>query len=648
MQGVRINRIQPNSQDHHYHHKHNIIQHSIPESIDDNEEYASESISSAGTRSILSNRSSIRSVSPPMEVIEIPRSVNRISQLHTQLSNVPSSIRTIKTISRPAPSFRSYILSPGSPIYRTISWIPTKTSPMKENEIQQSTSKKNKHISKMYNILFAAVVIGLGIALCAIIILAVLLALKSNDSSSNSERFTSSSCADNCMMSITPFQDSTIASWQFDGSLSDVNNVYSLLYSNPPNVVYRTGNIGEAVSFSGAQYVYASTHFMNISYRSWTVEVWLLLNSVSNTRGIFSQCQTASTTDQCLTLSIQNKRLHLGFTNNDLDGTTILSASSVTWRHVAFVYDYILMRQSIYLDGVLEATTGASGIPVGPYKGQSGNVLIGRTDSGDYFDGRIDQLQVSGSAKTACQILNDATLTAYYAFDIGASYLDSSMNVFHGTSNLLITLSGRVNHAYSFQYEYSYFQSQAFTAYDSNEPFSVALWVKPFVVNGGTLIHLSTGNDGSSSACFDLLGFSSSGQLIGQLYEGYDCCVCCVVNPLISCPCQSLRNVAGPTMIVNTWTHIVLTYSSSNGMALYTNGTLRGVTDSFSSFPSSSPDYTIRPYITVGNQRISGGLHGCLGSSPSVSSGSYRGMIDELRIYSRELTKTEICSLFHV
>jgi hypothetical protein len=34
--------------------------------------------------------------------------------------------------------------------------------------------------------------------------------------------------------------------------------------------------------------------------------------------------------------------------------------------------------------------------------------------------------------------------------------------------------------------------------------------------------------------------------------------------------------------------------------------------------------------------------------SPSLSPSSYQGLIDELRIYSRELTKTEICSLFHL
>jgi hypothetical protein len=373
---------------------------------------------------------------------------------------------------------------------------------------------------------------------------------------------------------------------------------------------------------------------------------WLLLNDLSTERGIFGQCESSSTTDQCLSLSIKNQRLHLSFYNDDLNGVTYLTTSSNNWHHVAFVYDYTLMQQLIYLDGILDATTGTSGIAVGPYKGTSGQVTIGWTTGGYYFNGYIDDLQVSSGAKTACEILNDATLTAYYAFDVDASYMDSSVNVLHGTANSLISVSGRVNYAYSFQYATSYFQSVAFTAYAPSETFSVALWVKPFVVNGGTLIHLSTNIGGSSLACFDLLGFSSSGQLVGQLYNSY--AACCLVAMVTVCPCQGTVNVGGPTMLVNTWTHIVLTYSSSNGLILYTNGTLRGVTDSFSSFPSASPDYKSRPYMTVGNQGTSVTSNACLIGSPSLSPGAYQGIIDELQIYSRELTKTEICSLFQL
>jgi hypothetical protein len=370
-----------------------------------------------------------------------------------------------------------------------------------------------------------------------------------------------------------------------------------------------------------------------------------LLTGIGSDNGIFGQCDSSTITDKCLSLDIKDQRLHLGFNNDDLDGTTRLSNSTITWHHVAFVYNYTAMQQTIYLDGVLEATTGASGVPVGPYKGTTGPVTIGWTTTGGYFNGMIEQLQVSSGVKTACEILNDATLTAYYTFDVGQSYLDSSINVIHGIANLLINVPGRVNDAYSFQYQYSYFQSIAFTAYSPNEPFSVALWVKPFVVTGATLIHISTGINGSSESCFDLLGFSSSGQLIGQVYNSW--VTCCLVNNVTVCPCKGTANVGGPIMMVNTWTHIVLTYSSANGLTLFTNGTLQGVQYPFSSFPTTGPDYHIRPYMTVGNPTTTGSIPGCIGGGPSLSPAAYQGLIDELRVYSREITITEICSLFN-
>ena len=366
---------------------------------------------------------------------------------------------------------------------------------------------------------------------------------------------------------------------------------------------------------------------------------WLLITDLSADRGIFGQCESSSTTDQCLSLRIQNRRLYFDFGTTVLRGTTYLSQSSVLWRHVAFVYDYTTMRQFIYLDGALEASTAPSGIGVGPYKGTSGSVTIGFVNGNKYFQGGIDHVSVTNGAKTACQISNDAALTAYYPFDMTGSYLDYSMNVFHGVTNSLITLTGRVKQGYSFQNTLSYFQSMGFTAYSAREPFSVSLWIKPYFLNGGTLLHLSTDISGSSSRCFDLLGFTSSGQIVGQLLKDFG--ACCPVN-------QYTANVGGPIIPVNTWTHIALIYASDNGLALYINGTLVDITSAFDSFPSTSGDFSVAPYLTVGNPKTTGSNPSCVGGTPSVTANPYQGIIDELRIYSRALTNDEICSLYHV
>ncbi|CAF1332948.1 unnamed protein product [Rotaria sp. Silwood1] len=463
-----------------------------------------------------------------------------------------------------------------------------------------------------------------------------------NSNLSKKDIFTQQTCDSTCVMSGTPYRPSTIAYWPFNGNLYDSNNIYSGIYmpttSSPSYVV---GDIDQSISLNGTSYVLVNSHFLNLSYRSWTIEAWIFLYDVTTEHGIFSQCQSSTTTDKCLNIGVKNKRLYCSFYNDDVYGATFLTASSTKWYHIAFVYDYSLMKQSIYLNGVLDGTTWTSGTSSGPYKGTTGTVTIGREYSGYYFKGDIDHLQVTSVAKTACQILQDASLTAYYSFDVDVLNLDLSNNYINGLSNSISTVSGRINEGYLFQGTSAYFQTTAFTAYRSGRSFSVSLWVKPYSVVGGTLIHLSTNNDGSGTACFDLLGFSSTGQLIANLYYSDGCCVW-------TCSCHYSTSIGGPFINTTIWTHIVLTYSSSNGMALYTNGTLNAVSDAFTSFSTNVYAFTSRPYMTVGNPSNTAFVpSGCLTASPALSPGHYQGVIDDLRIYSRELTTSEICSLFN-
>lgn len=86
------------------------------------------------------------------------------------------------------------------------------------------------------------------------------------------DSFLSSACGTNCMMLLTSFPASTIASWPFDDNLFDLNNIYTGTYTNPPTIRYREGNVGNAISFHEAQYVFSMTQFMNLSYQSWTIE----------------------------------------------------------------------------------------------------------------------------------------------------------------------------------------------------------------------------------------------------------------------------------------------------------------------------------------------------------------------------------------
>jgi len=75
---------------------------------------------------------------------------------------------------------------------------------------------------------------------------------------------------------------------------------------------------------------------------------------------------------------------------------------------------------------------------------------------------------------------------------------------------------------------------------------------------------------------------------------------------------------------LNTWTHIVQTFSSTNGLRLYVDSTLVASR-------SSLTGHAIGPYLMIG-------------ASPNGARQFY-GRVDEFRVFRNELTSTDICRL---
>jgi hypothetical protein len=190
-----------------------------------------------------------------------------------------------------------------------------------------------------------------------------------------------------------------------------------------------------------------------------------------------------------------------------------------------------------------------------------------------------------GVARTACQILNDATLSGYYPFDTTATYNDYSVNYFNGIAVGVTTLSrGRLNQAIYFPSNTSYFQAPCFASGRMSPfAFTFSLWVNPAsVTGGGSLVHISSAQTGNGTTCYDLLAFTSNGALVAQWSQGSG-----VVNA-----------TQGPIIPANTWTHIAVMYGNTNGLRLFVNGQL-----SASSLNTGSTSYTSfdnQQYVTLG------------------------------------------------
>ena len=97
--------------------------------------------------------------------------------------------------------------------------------------------------------------------------------------------------------------------------------------------------------------------------------------------------------------------------------------------------------------------------------------------------------------------------------------------------------------------------------------------------------------------------------------------------------------IEGPILPCNTWSHIAATYAPAIELQLYINGTLINNTAPFSFYASGGP-----MYLTLANS-LNGVQGGTCNSYMIAHSGTFPGVIDELRVYARELTADEAYAL---
>jgi hypothetical protein len=395
-------------------------------------------------------------------------------------------------------------------------------------------------------------------------------------------------CSVGCANTSTSIS-SRLAFYSFDSTTNDATGVYSA--SGIASPIYTTGYVNSAISFDASLLQRLSAPAMSLNSRSFTIEFWFsLTDSASYNYAFFGQLSVPNTERECLFLVSTFGKLYMGFFDNDTPSSTILQNN--TWYHAAFVYDNDIRQRFIYLNGILDAQSATG---VGPYLGTTGSMTIGGanvdgTIGKPYFSGYIDELMVYTRARTACEILNDATLSAYFPFD--GSFTDSGPNSVPLTSSGASFITGYTNQGISF-------------------------WVYPTVK--GVLVHVSANSSGRGW-CTPFITFSSTGVLVTQVYSG-----------------GASITLNGPSLITTGWTHIIQTFSPNNGQRVYINGYLYTSTIASNMYTASGTS----DYVTIGNMLDGTGY--C--ANPSTVLTVFQGGIDELRIYGAELSSIDACLL---
>ena len=120
-----------------------------------------------------------------------------------------------------------------------------------------------------------------------------------------------------------------------------------------------------------------------------------------------------------------------------------------------------------------------------------------------------------------------------------------------------------------------------------------------------------------------MIGFNSGGSLVVQTLSR---------NGIYSAA------FTNGTLSLNQWSYITMTYSTTNGIRLFVNGSLVSGNVTFNDYSASGMMST----ITIGTCLQP---NACAANETAIVSSQFQGEIDELKIFSRELSASEVYQL---
>lgn len=322
--------------------------------------------------------------------------------------------------------------------------------------------------------------------------------------------------------------------------------------------------------------------------------------------------------------------------NNDLigaffdDGSTSITPSSSfsystgVWYHVVAVFNDA-QSGKLYIDGTLEDDVSTSISP----NWQERDTWIGQSRSGgDYHDGKIQDIRIYNralssseiqtlyeqgnpdvaQATTNPEIVRDGGVSRYSMddADVSGGTIVDSWGTNDGTINGATTGQAGVGDGESFDFDGSN-DNVSTTFSDFGGPFTWTAWVKydGFITHEHPVISTRGSQKGAG------LRERGNEQWEYYLWDGSG---------------GTFRSISTNSAPTNKWTFLVVTFDGSN-MEIYQNAIKSSDTNSVSSYTTGN-DYRI-------GERADG-------------NGNFPGDIDEVRIYNRALTQSEVWQLYNL
>lgn len=299
------------------------------------------------------------------------------------------------------------------------------------------------------------------------------------------------------------------------------------------------------------------------------------------------------------------------------------AAPTGVWTHIACVFDPVLNQMQIYRNGVLEDAVDATGFDT--FQDDSVNVGIGRRPiGGTAFNGSIDDVRIYNRALSQAEIqglyLSRTTsivsngLIGYWKLDeTSGTIYDSSPLGNNGTNTGGGTMGapGVLDKSYIADTN-EYVSLTTPNGLDVTGDVTVSAWIKPS----------TTSNDGKIFSNYTQpswlgykLGIFSNNKIEFEIGDGSSA----TVNRSAS---------GGQTLEPNKWYHVVGMYSDSGDfLRTYVNGVLdRSITTTKVMSANNGTAY--------------------IGKDAPTQTRYFQGNIDDVRVYNRILSDTEIMNLY--
>jgi len=391
--------------------------------------------------------------------------------------------------------------------------------------------------------------------------------------------------------------------------------------------VWTGGKFGKSLSFdSNNDFVLAPALTTQISSGSWSVSTWIKILATSTISRSYLGAYDSSNSGE-LNFYILANTAKLRLYSQQVGNIESNSSINIgTWNQVTMTSS--ASELSMYINGQRDYAASSSQLYWPTAGGSySGMTYIGASGYQDYyFNGSLDDLRIYNRALSATEVA-----ALYNSGGIAKS--NSSLNNF--MTNGLVGL-----------WSFDGADIRGTTAYDkSGQGNNGALTNGPVVIEGkrgqalkfdGSDDYVNTPQSSGVLAPANAITVSAwvnkpdttSGDIATVGGAGVWALAATVPNSRIEGSIADNRFYSVETIPTNQWTHIVMTYSADgSGSKIYLNG-IQATASAYtgtSTIPASTLD---------------------MGIGRSAMEGNFKGSIDDVRVYNRVLSATEIYQLY--